>query len=160
MPLLHRYPKAHAQDVTSLCITKTSDFIVSGSNDMKVKVWTLNPINKQLFLVHEFKGLHMGQITQVFLTEDDYLITGSVDNSICLIDLRDKKGIHKFTEVHGNNLPFSSSVTIHSQQGSEANFILSGSSGEGELALIKVDPTYISIGKGHEPRKRETICHG
>ncbi|MGK7892778.1 MAG: NACHT and WD repeat domain-containing protein, partial [Xenococcus sp. (in: cyanobacteria)] len=116
----------HESDVSSVTISEDGNYIVSGSTDNTVKLWSVE--NREL--LHTFNG-HENSVNSVAISEDgNYIISGSNDKTVKLWSVENRELLHTFNG-HENSV---NSVAISE----DGNYIVSGSL-NGEVKLWSVE---------------------
>jgi len=95
--------------IGTLQVTNDLKYVTVGCDDKSILIWSI----QEEKLVHTFKHVHESKsriILQLILSEkitslsiasdDRYLISGSFDGSISLIDLEKREFIHSYPHVH------------------------------------------------------------
>ena len=117
---IHVFEKAHTDSVTCLDVTKDDKYIISGSKDNSIRIFDF----EKRELVYSFAGLHksrnyfgalllssIGSVLSLAVTSDSqYIISGSDDSSILIIDLENRRPLHVIDQAHESKkylLPFS-----------------------------------------------------
>ncbi|MEM6612814.1 MAG: CHAT domain-containing protein, partial [Cyanobacteria bacterium P01_C01_bin.72] len=106
--------EGHKYDVNSVAISNDGNYIVSGSDDGKVKLWDV----KGQTLIHTFAG-HKYDVNSVAISSDgNYIVSGGADYTVKLWDVKEQTLIHTFA---GHKYDVNS-VAISS----DGNYIVSG----------------------------------
>ena len=106
--------------ITSVAISADGRFIVSGSNDKSIKIFNMD-IKQQLYhfsdthsgtiylsLVYMHTHFLIDTITSVAIPADGrFIVSGSADNSIKVLDMHTKEQLHHFSDAHFSTISFS-----------------------------------------------------
>ena len=77
----------HSEDINSACISLDNQFIVSGSTDTTVKIWSLN--NLALLSTISLEG-HKGKVISVAITSDNRYVVSSAASKVYVSSLNDR----------------------------------------------------------------------
>ncbi len=105
----------HSSTVQSVAFSSDGRFIVSGSDDKSVKLWSV----EQKKLLHTFEGHSSGVLSVAFSPDGKFIVSGSWDKSIKLWSVEQQKLLHTF-EGHSSTV-YSVAFSI------DGRFIVSGS---------------------------------
>ncbi len=87
----------HTDAIKSISFSHNHQFIVSGSIDKTVRMWSIPPVNK----THQIFHGHAAGVNKVgFSTSDSYIISAGYDDKLFIWDWRNKKRLKAFDIAH------------------------------------------------------------
>ena len=100
--LVYCFTDAHRKRICSITAAAVMNYILSGSEDNTIAVWSLT----QRGLLHRFENAHTSAITSLAapMTNSKFGVSAAWDKSIAIWDLQEKKLTHRFEAAHSDDI--------------------------------------------------------